>query len=129
MRFTARETAFLSKNEVCRLATASRDAEPHVVPVCYIFQGGYFYIATDYGTKKYKNVIENPRVALVVDVYNPHKAVAVEGAVEVLERGEEFRRIREMFYRKFKWARDDPWEEGESPILKVKPLRKSSWGL
>jgi PPOX class probable F420-dependent enzyme len=129
MKFSPKETAFLEKNEVCRLATASRGADPHVVPVCYIFRGGCFYIATDYGTKKYRNVAENPRAALVVDTYNPHRAVVVEGTVEILERGEEFRRIREQFYRKFRWARDDPWEEGESPILRVKPLKKSSWGL
>jgi nitroimidazol reductase NimA-like FMN-containing flavoprotein (pyridoxamine 5'-phosphate oxidase superfamily) len=129
MKFTSKETALLKKNEVCRLATASRDAEPHVTPVCYIFREGHFYIATDYDTKKYKNVVENPKVALVVDVYNPNKAVAIEGKVEVLEHGEEFRRIREIFYRKFDWARNDPWDEGESPILKIKPLKKASWGL
>lgn len=129
MRFTSKETAFLKKNEVLRLATASHDARPHVTPVCYVFHDGNFYITTDYDTKKYKNVLENPKVALVVDVYKPHKAVAVEGEAEVLERGEEFRRVRELFYRKFEWARKDPWEEEESPILKIKPLKKSSWGL
>lgn len=129
MKFTSRETAFLKKNEVCRLATASSDARPHVVPVCYIFHDGCFYIATDYGTKKHRNLLENPRVALVVDTYKPHRAVAVEGEAKILERGGEFRRIREMFYRKFDWARNDPWDEGESPILRIKPLKKSSWGL
>jgi hypothetical protein len=49
--------------------------------------------------------------------------------VEVLERGEEFRRIRQRFYERFDWARKDPWEEGEAPILKLRPLRKVSWGL
>ena len=129
MKFTSEETAFLKKNEVCRLATASRDGKPHVTPVCYIFQEGCFYIATDYDTKKYKNASENPKVALVVDTYKPHKAVAVGGEVEILKRGEEFRRIREMFYRKFDWARNDPWDEGESPILKIEPSSKSSWGI
>ncbi len=129
MKFTSKEKAFLEKNEVCRLATASCDAVPHVTPVCYIFLNGYLYIATDYDTKKYKNVRENPKVALIVDTYKPHKAVAVEGKAEILEKGEKFRRIRELFYKKFDWARNDPWGEGESPILKVKPLKKTSWGL
>lgn len=129
MKFISKETAFLKKNEVCRLATASRDAKPHLTPVCYIFREGHFYIVTDYDTKKYKNVLENPKVALVVDVYNPNKAVAVEGEVEILERGEEFKRVSNLFYKKFDWARKDPWEEGESPILKIKPLKKASWGL
>ncbi len=129
MRFGRREREFLERNEVCRFATAGKDGLPHVVPVCYLFRGGYFYVATDYGTRKYLNVRENPRAALVVDTYRPHRAVVVQGRVEVLERGEEFRRIREEFYRRFEWARKDPWEEGEAPILKLLPERKASWGL
>lgn len=129
MRFTASERKFIEENEVCRLATVDSSGMPHVVPVCYVFHDGSFYIATDYSTRKYQNVRENPRGALVIDHYRPHKAVMVQGRMEVLERGEEFRRVREMFYRRFRWARDDPWEEGEAPILKLVPERKSSWGL
>ncbi len=127
--FSRMERKFLEGNEVGRLATVGRDGFPHVVPVCYLFRGGFFYVATDYGTKKYRNVKENPKVALVVDTYKPHKAVMVQGRIEVLERGEEFRKIREEFYRKFEWARKDPWEEGEAPILKLIPEKKVSWGL
>jgi nitroimidazol reductase NimA-like FMN-containing flavoprotein (pyridoxamine 5'-phosphate oxidase superfamily) len=127
--FTRKELVFLERNEVCRLATSSRDAKPHIVPVCYLFHEGHFYIATDYGTKKFKNVDKNPKVALVVDVYKPNRAVAVEGEAEILSRGEEFRQISKLFYRKFDWARKDPWEEGETPIFKIKPLGKASWGL
>jgi len=129
MRFTKAEKTLIEGNEVCRFATADSSGMPHVVPVCYVFHEGAFYIATDYETKKYSNVKENPRGALVIDHYKPHKAVMIQGSIEVLERGEEFKKVREMFYRKFKWARDDPWEEGESPILKLIPERKSSWGL
>ncbi len=129
MRFSRKEREFLEGNEVGRLATVGSDGLPHVVPVCYLFEGGAFYVATDYGTRKYRNVRENPRAALVVDTYRPHRAVMVQGKVEVLERGEEFRRIRQRFYERFDWARQDPWEEGEAPILKLVPLRKVSWGL
>lgn len=129
MRFSRREREFLERHEVGRLATVDKKGLPHVVPVCYLFRKGFFYVATDYGTRKYKNVRENPKAALVVDTYKPHKAVMVQGRVEVLERGEEFRKIREEFYRKFEWAREDPWEEGEAPILKLIPEKKVSWGL
>jgi nitroimidazol reductase NimA-like FMN-containing flavoprotein (pyridoxamine 5'-phosphate oxidase superfamily) len=129
VRLTGKEREFLEKNEVCRLATSDRSGVPHVVPVCYIFHRGAVYIATDYGTKKFRNVKENPRAALVVDTYKPHRAVLIQGRVEILERGEEFREVRELFYRRFKWARDDPWGEGEAPILKIIPEKKLSWGL
>lgn len=129
MKFTKKEADFLEKNEVCRFATVDKNGQPHVVPVCYIFHDDSIYVATDYDTKKYKNVRENPRAALVVDTYKPHRAIVIQGKVEILERGEEFRKIREMFYKRFKWARDDPWEEGEAPILKIIPEKKLSWGF
>jgi nitroimidazol reductase NimA-like FMN-containing flavoprotein (pyridoxamine 5'-phosphate oxidase superfamily) len=130
MKLGKKESEFLSKNEVCRLATIGEEG-PHVVPVCYIFRDGFIYIVTDYGTKKYKNVVKDRRVALVVDVYRPgaHKAVMIQGDAEILEGGEEYRRISEEFFRKFKWAREDPWKEGESPIFKIKPVKVVSWGL
>ncbi len=129
VRFTSSEKRFLGEHELCRFATVSSGGEPHVVPVCYLFIDDLFYVATDYGTVKYENVRENKRIALVVDEYKPHKAVVVRGDVEILEEGEEFRRIRGKFYEKFEWARNDPWEEGESPIFKISPREKVAWGL
>ena len=75
--FAKKEISFLNKHEVCRLATAAKDATPHVVPVCYVFHNGYFYIFTDYGTKKLQNIKENPKVALAVDVYRQPSNAAV----------------------------------------------------
>jgi nitroimidazol reductase NimA-like FMN-containing flavoprotein (pyridoxamine 5'-phosphate oxidase superfamily) len=131
MRFSREEIRFLESNEACRLATASKDALPHVTPVCYIFENGYFYIFIDYGTKKFKNVKENPKVSLVVDIYRQpsNRAVFIQGSVEILEKGKEYREMYEKFYKKFYWVRADPWREGEAPLLKVKPERKVSWGL
>ncbi len=128
MKFTKKEADFIDAREVCRLATSS-DNKPHVVPVCYIFMDGHFYIATDYGTKKYHNIMKNVSVSLVVDTYQPNKAVMVEGEAELIERGSEFKMIYEKFNKKFAWVRATPWKEGEAPFIKVKPLRKASWGL
>ena len=108
---TSKETAFLKRNEVCRFATISRDAGSHIVLVCYVFQSR-FSIASDYRTKKYKNVLE--KVTLVVDTYKPRKAVPIEVETKIPERGEEFRRTRELFYKRFEGARKDSWEEGGS---------------
>lgn len=129
MRFTRAESGFLKKNEVCRLATVSSTGGPHVVPVCFIFHEGFLYIATDYDTRKYKNILRNPRVALAIDVYKPNRGVSIEGEAEILEGGEEFRRVFKLFHEKFDWVRKDPWGEGEAPFLKIKPLKKVSWGL
>jgi PPOX class probable F420-dependent enzyme len=124
---TPKQLAFLGAHEVCRLATASKDAEPHVVPVIYALDGEDVVVATDYGTKKLKNLKENARVALVVDEYHPNRAVMVEGVCEILERGKEYLRLLRILFDRFEYYRENPWGEGESPILKIKPTRAVSW--
>lgn len=128
--FSKAERDFLGRNEACRFATC-HDSVPHVVPVSYVFEGGEFYIATDYETKKYKNIMENDKVALTVDVYSSvgNKAVCIQGRAEIIERGGEFARLYKVFNERFEWVREDPWEEGEAPFLKVTPTGKVSWGL
>ena len=129
--FTKEEIRFLNENEVCRLATSPKDAAPHVVPVCYIFENGIFYIFTDYSTRKFKNIKENPRVSMVVDVYRQpsNKAVFIQGSATIIEKGKEYKEVYEKFYKKFYWVKADPWDEGEAPLLKVKPEEKVSWGF
>jgi nitroimidazol reductase NimA-like FMN-containing flavoprotein (pyridoxamine 5'-phosphate oxidase superfamily) len=131
MYFSPEERKFLEENEVCRLATCDKKGIPHVTPVCYIFRGDNFYIFTDYGTKKLKNIKENPNVALIVDVYRQprNKAVLIIGKAEILERGEEYKQMYDLFYKKFDWVRRDPWNQGEAPLIKVIPEKKISWGL
>jgi len=128
-RFKPSEMKFIRDNELCRLATVDAKGQPHVVPVAYLYSKGRFYIATDYGTKKLSNISQNKRVALVVDRYKPNKAVLILGEARILERGEEYRRVYRLFYRRFEWVRKAPWEEGEAPLIEVKPIRKTSWGL
>ena len=130
VRFTLKEIGFLKKNEACRIAT-SHDDIPHVTPVTCYFDDGYFYIATDYDTKKYANLKKNNKVALTVDIYSDgkHKAVIIQGTAEFIERGTEFKKLYKVFHEKFSWVREMPWKEGEAPFVKIKPLKKTSWGL
>jgi PPOX class probable F420-dependent enzyme len=129
VKFTAKEVAFLKSNEVCRLATASKDGRPQVTPVMYALDGTVFVIAVDYGTKKLKNVIENSNVALVVDRLRPTRAVTVEGTCKVYERGAEYRRLLDLLMVRFEFYRKDPWGEGESPIFQITPNKAVSWGF
>jgi nitroimidazol reductase NimA-like FMN-containing flavoprotein (pyridoxamine 5'-phosphate oxidase superfamily) len=123
----SRELGFLRAHEVCRLATASKKAKPHVVPVIYALEGENVVIAIDYGTKKLKNLRENKQVALVVDDYHPNKGLMIEGECELLERGKEYVRLLQILFDKFAYYRNNPWGEGESPILKVRPTRAVFW--
>jgi len=126
---TDSELRFIQKNELCRLATADENNQAHVVPVAYLFKDTKFYIATDYGTKKLANIQKNKRVALVVDVYKPNKAVMVLGEAFILEKGPEYQEVYQLFYKNFAWVRASPWKEGEAPFIVIRPDKKVSWGL
>lgn len=124
---TPKELNFLKDHELCRLATASKDAKPHVVPVIYAIDGEDVIIVIDYGNKKLGNLRQNKKVALVVDEFRPNKGVMVEGDCEILERGKEYLRLQKILVDKFEYYRKNPWGEGESPILKVKPTKAVMW--
>jgi PPOX class probable F420-dependent enzyme len=124
-----KETAFLNGHELCRMATASKDATPHVIPVMYAMDGERLVIAIDYGTKKLKNMRENPKVAVVVDDYDPNGGVFIQGTCKIVERGPEYLRLLKILFEKFEFYRNNPWGEGESPIISIEPGKVVSWGL
>lgn len=130
MKFTEKEKKFLSSIEEARFATSNRIL-PHVKPVSFVFLDDSFYVATDYKTRTYKNIKENNKAAITIDVYKPggHRAVLVQGTVKIIENGNEFKKIYDVFFEKFEWVRRDPWSEGEAPFLKLIPITKTSWGL
>jgi len=109
--FTDDEVAFLTQCRLARVATASCEGQPHVVPVVYEFDGASFYFA---GWKlerslKVKNLLENKKVALVVD-----ELVTV---CPWRPRGIEIRGVAELAH-----------ERGRA-YVKVTPLVKCSWGF
>jgi len=129
VKLSAKEIEFLKGNELCRFATASRKGEPHVVPVSYIWDQNYAYIVTDYGTRKLRNLRENPHAAVLIDAARTQKLLLISGPVEIIEKGEEYRRLYKLFDSKLSWVKRDPWKEGEAPFIKVTPSFKAGWGL
>jgi nitroimidazol reductase NimA-like FMN-containing flavoprotein (pyridoxamine 5'-phosphate oxidase superfamily) len=129
LKFSDKEKKFLASIEEARFATANKTM-PHVKPVSFIFADDSFYIATDYKTRTYKNVKENPNAAITVDIYKlgGHKAVLAQGKIKIIENGPEFKKIYAKFFEKFEWVRRDPWKEDEAPFLKLTPTTKTSWG-
>src|SRR5919108_3322133 len=131
IKFTPEEVGFLLRNEGCRVATVTPKNTPHITPVSYIFEKGRLYFATDYHTRKYKNLRENPKIAIVVDVYSSvnNTAVIIHGKVSFIEYGEKFKKLYNIFYRKFEWVRNEPWKEREAAFVEIEPYKKISWGL
>ncbi len=129
VKFTGGEVKFLEENEMCRFATASKKGEPHVVPVSFVWDEGLAYVVTDYGTKKLKNLRENPHAAVLVDRPSTRPGILISGPVQLIEKGEEYRRIYKVFHSRLAWVRQDPWKEGEAPFVRMMPSFKVSWGL
>ncbi len=128
--FSQKEIKFLLDMEECRVATSHKDI-PHVKPVSFIYENETILIATDYDTRMYKNLLENPKAAVSIDIYKnkDHKAVCLQGKVIIIKNGDEFSRIYKKFHERFEWVQTQPWEENEAPFIKIIPFSKSSWGL
>ncbi len=125
------EESFLKENEVCRVATSHNDV-PHVTTVNYCYIDNFIYFATDYDTRKYRNLEQNRNIAIIIDSYSSsvnNQAVIIQGVVEFVERGNEFVKLYQIFESRFDWVRNDPWKEAEAPFVKVIPRSKASWGL
>lgn len=58
-------------------------------------------IATDYETRTYKNLKMNPNASVVIDIYKSggHKAVVIQGKTEIIENGEVFKRLYDIFLK------------------------------
>lgn len=71
--FSEKEIEFLKSQQIARIATAAvspdGSAQPDVVPVGFDFDGEYFYVGgmNILKSRKYKNVLKNNKVAIVID--------------------------------------------------------------
>ncbi len=129
--FSQKESKFIRDNEICRIATAKNNI-PHVIPVCYIYEKGIIFFATDYTTQTFHNLKENNRVSLIIDIYDKkegNKGIYINGIASIIESGKEFVNLFKIFYNKFEWVKKDPWSEKEAPFIQILPTKNVSWGI
>jgi nitroimidazol reductase NimA-like FMN-containing flavoprotein (pyridoxamine 5'-phosphate oxidase superfamily) len=62
--------AFIDEAHVCRIATARADGEPHVIPVCPVFDGETVYVDLGPRSTTGRALRENDRIAVLFDVYD-----------------------------------------------------------
>jgi PPOX class probable F420-dependent enzyme len=132
------DRAFLHQARVGHLASASARGEPHVVPVCFVFDGTCLYSAIDAKPKRVaasrlrrlRNLRENPRASLLVDHYEEDWArlryVLVVGRAEILETGPDWERALRLLrekYPQYHAMRDF----GQGPVICLAPERIASW--
>ena len=134
----ARLASFVSSRRVARLATADASGRPHVVPICYAFDGDSLYSAIDLKPKRVgprqlkrvRNLLDNPQVAVIVDDYSEDWSalgyVLIRGAAEIMDVGQDRERAEDMLRDKYPQYRD-LLPQG-AVILKITPDSVTGWG-
>jgi PPOX class probable F420-dependent enzyme len=130
---------FLERQRVAHLATVDAGGAPHVIPICFALVGETLYVVIDQKPKRgdprrlrrLRNIAENPRVAIVVDVYDDADwsrlgFVLVRGPARVLAAGAEHTRavaaLREKYVQYRTMALD------ERPVIAAQIERVTTWG-
>ena len=129
---------FIESHRVARLATADAEGAPHVVPICYVYDGERIYSAldlkpkrvSDRQLKRVRNILANPRVSLVIDDYSEDwdrlAYVLVRGRARVVEDVEESREAEDLL--RAKYPQYSRLLEQDCTILCLTPDRVVSWG-
>lgn len=138
IKLSHNEKAFVRFARVAHLATADARAEPHVVPICFVFDGKEFFSPIDekpkrvapIRLKRVKNIQVNSRVSLVIDRYREDWRrlgyVLITGTAKILSRGARHRKAIRLLRRKYPQYRSMAIDE--RPIVVIKPARITSWG-
>ena len=138
MSLTKLELAFIRSARVAHLATADARGQAHVIPVCFIFDGKYFYSPIDEKPKRtapsklkrLRNIGENPQVSIVIDHYDEDwrklSYVLVTGKARVLVSGDKHRKAVNLLRRKYPQYRT--MRIDRLPTILIRPTRMTSWG-
>ena len=137
LKLTSAQDRFLRSARIGHLATADATGQPHVIPVCYVFDGESVYSVLDAKPKttplsqlrRVRNILANPRVSLVVDHYEEDwtslQYVMVTGDAGLLESGEEWARAIVMLREKY--PQYQQMDLAQSPVIKIAPARFVPW--
>jgi PPOX class probable F420-dependent enzyme len=135
-----KERDILLSGRVARLATADAFGKPHVVPVCFAYDGQYIFTPLDKkkksvppgGLKRVANILSNPGVSLVIDGYyedwNRLYYVLIYGFAQILEDGDEYRNSLEILSHKYPQYKKMGLGKAGLPVIKIIPERIVSWG-
>jgi len=135
---TKQELAFLRSARIAHFATADAHGQPHVIPICFVFDGKHFYSPIDEKPKRtapsklkrLRNVGENPQVSIVIDHYEENWAklvyILIIGKARVLVSGDKHRKAVNLLRRKYPQYR--AMRIDRMPMILILPTRMTSWG-
>jgi PPOX class probable F420-dependent enzyme len=132
------ERCFITGQRVGRLATADRDAVPHIMPVCFVLSGDALYITIDEKPKRQpdtklkrlRNIAENPAVAILFDRYDDDWMqlgwVLLHGCAEILDDGAEHDTAQVLLRTRYPQLR--PMRIAHHAVIVIRITRSVSWG-
>ena len=137
---TGSQGRFLADARVARLATADANGRPHVIPVCFVYDGEAIYIVLDRKPKsveltrlrRVRNILDNPQASLVVDHWDEDwqalRYVLVSCGAELLSGdGEEEESAVSMLREKYRQYRE--MDLDGNPVIKLTPQRFTAWSF
>ena len=131
--------ARLEVARIARLGTVDAERRPHVIPVCFVWDGSVFHSAIDQKPKRVaatrlarvKNIQETPHVALLVDQYDEDWTrlwyVMVRGEAELVSTPAEQKRAIQRLRAKYPQYAADMLAD-DAPVLRITPVRIIAWG-
>jgi pyridoxamine 5'-phosphate oxidase family protein len=122
--FSEKEIQYLKSQHLARISTVSPDdLQPDVSPVGFDFDGEYFYVGgmNLLKTRKYRNVLKNSKLALVIDdleTVDPWapRGIRIYGTADIVTRQGGY------------MDRAHPSSPPPS-YIRVKPTKKWSWAI
>jgi PPOX class probable F420-dependent enzyme len=138
MRLTPHAARLIRSARVAHLASADKSGQPHVIPICFVCDGKYFFSPIDEKPKRaaptklkrLQNIRENPQVALVIDRYDEDwrklAYVLIFGKARILKSGEKYRQGVKLLRRKYPQYRRMAIDA--RPMIVIMPKRVTNWG-
>ena len=135
---TLKELALLRSARVGHLATADKNGQPHVIPICFVFDGKCFYSAIDekpkrvspVKLKRLRNIVENSNVAVVIDRYDEDwrrlAYILILGKARILQRGKIHQQAVKLLRRKYRQYHTMTIHK--RPIISITPKQTVVWG-
>ncbi len=136
---TENEVEFVHRQRVGRLATADADGHPHVVPICYAFDGERFYTALDEKPKRVagkelrrvRNIEARHEASLVIDQYDDDWSrlgyVLVYGRADLIAPGDPLHE-RALALLRERYAQYHKMDLERQFVIVIMPERVVSWG-
>jgi PPOX class probable F420-dependent enzyme len=126
-------------HRIGHLATSDTQGVPHLVPVCFVYDGSAIYSAIDhkpkrtsgYGMKRLQNILQQPQVAFLVDHYEEDWQrlyyVMLRGPASILEQGPEYVQALTMLEAKYPQYREGHLAQSAGLVIKILPTAVRHW--